>query len=609
MADYLTIDCETHNAGLEYSMPAREFYRLGQFSWNDGPVVLTTRYDEFVDVVRSADYVVGHNIIGYDLSWLFGTDSMEPLQMALDHKVIDTFVIGSLITPAPYSYTNKDGHTFFDAAKPEQAMKWLSLANLTHQFGLPGKIGSLQDLAKKYNPKGTLIKNLDYSLIPLDDPEFLEYAEGDIIAGRALWNYQRAQIKAQGYSGEYIWNELINWSINAQISRNGWLVDKELAQSRVDELEVNKNRIMAELVEKHEFPTDGKAPWSSTKGKEVIMDVLALHGITPKTRPEWPRTPTGAPKLGGEDLLTLTEGTGAQEFGSAMATLKGQRSLAQLALDSMHPDGRVHPDITCLQRSGRASIQRPGLTVWSAKGDKAVEKAYFIADPGTKLVEMDYSSADARAVAALSGDPEFAKRFEPGVDSHDLTGVIFFGADHYYANREELRPLAKMGGLAMAYRIGSKKLAANLGVSQDVAAGFIAAYKKAYPWVALWQDEITKEGDQGYVTNAWGRRMAIDEGRSFTQSSALAGQSTTKEVLYQGLRRIAFERIEVIGWIKATVHDAVIFSVPVEELETVLPWISERMVTVFNPKTKVSQPITFSMSVGPPADDWQKAAH
>ena len=606
---YAFIDCETHNAGLEYSMSAREFFRLGQYAIDDGPVQVTTDYDEFVAVVRNAEYVVGHNIILYDLSWLFGTDSIESLQMALDHRVIDTFVLGSLVTPAPYSYTDRNGHTFYDAAKPEQAMRWLSLDNLAYQHGLPGKVGSLTELAKKYNPPKTLVRDLDYGLIPVDDPEFLEYAEGDIEAGRALWYYQRDQIKAQDYSGPYIWDEMVNWAINAQISRNGWLVDAEAACARVQELESNRDRIMAHLVETYDFPTEGKSPWASAKGKAVIMQVLAEHGITPATRPEWQRTPTGAPKLGGEDLLALTEGTDAQEFGSALAMLKGQRSLAQLALDSMHADGRVHPDITCLQRSGRTSVQRPGLTVWTARGDKAVEKSYFIADPGCKLVELDYSAADARAVAAVSGDPEFAKRFEPGADMHEITGRIFFGDEKYDSDPVFWRNKTKPGTHLMSYRGGAGRLAETLGVSLDEAKGFLKQYREAYPWVARWQDEVTREGDTGWVTNSWGRRMMVDDGRSFTQSSALIGQSSTREVLYQGLRRIAHERIEAIRWIRATIHDAVVWCIPEPELEVAVPWITERMTIVFDPKTPVSQPIEFTMSAGKPADNWYLAGH
>src|SRR5690606_25656697 len=309
-------------------------------------------------------------------------------------------------------------------------------------------------------------------------------------------------------------------------SRNGIKVDTETAQARVDELKSRRDEIMDWLVRDFDMPTDSKQPWKSAKGKGAIIKAFESYGIVPEGNDTWPRTPTGAPSFSGDTMKAISEGTEAQALGEALAELQGQRSLAQLALDSTWEDGRVHPEITTLQRSGRTSITRPGLTVWSARAGGGEEKKYFVADPGHKMVEMDYSAADARAVAALSGDREFVKRFEPGVDAHVLTGEIFFGPERYYANREALRPIAKMGGHAMAYRVGARKLAASLDVSVQEAKGFIDAYQKAYPWVKLWQDTVTDEGEGGFVTNSWGRRMVVDPDRSFTQSSALYGQST-----------------------------------------------------------------------------------
>lgn len=88
-------------------MSPREFVRTFQYAWDDGPVQVTTDYDEMLELVRAARFVVGHNIIAFDLSVLFGVDSMEPLQMALDRRVIDTFVLASLVNPAPYAYVQR----------------------------------------------------------------------------------------------------------------------------------------------------------------------------------------------------------------------------------------------------------------------------------------------------------------------------------------------------------------------------------------------------------------------------------------------------------------------------------------------------------------------
>lgn len=607
--DFLFFDIESHNSGRQYSMPAREFFRLGQYAINDGPVVLTTDYDELVDQIRKADYVVGHNIVSFDLPVIFGTDSMEPLEMAIQRKVICTFVLASCVNPAPYSYVNKDGRQVFDGAKPERAKSWLALDEQAFQLGVEGKFGDLKELAKKHNPPKTKVGDLDFGLIPLDDPEFLAYAEQDVIATRHIYHALIARLKAQNYSGEYVWREMLVWSINAQITRNGVLVNTEEAQARVDELAAERDRIMDWLVADFDMPTDSKMPWKSNAGKGAILKALDTFGIRPEGNDAWTRTASGAPSFSGDTMIAVTEGTEAEELGRALATLQGQRSLAALALESTYEDGRVHPDIACLQRSGRTSVQRPGLTVWTARGPGAIEKRYFIADPGHVMVEMDYNAADARAVSAVSGDEAFAERFAPGADAHEITGRIFFGEKYdddpvYYRNR------TKPGTHGMAYRVGAKKLAATLGVTVPEAMGFLDNYKKTYYWVAAWQDRVTQEGDRGFVTNSWGRRMVVDPDRSFNQSSALIGQSTTREILFDGLIAIARDRIELIRNLRMTIHDAVVWSLPELTVEQDVEYILSKMTQTFDPKTNVSIPIEFPMSVGVlNATDWHGAGH
>lgn len=606
---YLYFDIESHNAGKQYGMSPREFVRTFQYAWDDGPVHITTDYDEMLELVRSARFVCGHNVCAFDLSVLFGVDSMEPLQMALDRRVIDTFVLASLVNPAPYHYVNKDGRDVYDGAKPERAKSWLSLDEQAHQLGVPGKMGNLKELAKKYNPPKTAVRDLDYSLIPLDDPDFLAYATQDVVAVRHIYQRLLGMLKAQNYSGEYVWREMIVWSLNAQITRNGVLVNTAEAQARVDELAKEREEIMDWLVRDFDMPTDSKQPWKTNAGKGVILKALDSFGIYPENNPGWPRTAGGAPSSSGDTMIAVTEGTDAEPLGRALATLQGQRSLAQLALDSTYEDGRIHPEIACLQRSGRTSVQRPGLTVWTARGPGAVEKRYFIADPGHVMVEMDFSAADARAVAAVSGDAEYAKRFAPGADPHEITGRIFF-PELYDTDPKFYRNKTKPGTHGISYRIGAKKLAATLGVTVQEALGFLENYRETYPWVARWQDRVTREGESGYVTNSWGRRMVVDPDRSFNQSSALIGQSSTREILFDGLIAIARERLEVIRYLRMTVHDAIVLSVPEDEKEETVTYVQGKMTQTFDPKTNVSQPVEFPVSVGPlDAYDWFGAGH
>lgn len=613
----LFLDTETRGVQYLYDLKPREQFRLGQWAWGrNGEIHTTPDYDEFMSVVEQADLLVGHNIF-YDTTVMWGKDSMIPLEKALHKGILDTFNWYPLRNRIPAKYERRDGKqatTYQDGKqKPELVKRFLSLDNLTYHHGLPGKLGNLVDLAKKYNPEGTPKELLDFGLIPQDDPDFLAYAIQDIVALQALASF----LLDQGPITPYEWREMLVTAINDQMQKNGVLVDVPVAEERIEHLKVQREEILTKLVKDYDFPSEGKSPWASNAGKEAIVKALADVGITPKTR-DWPRTPKGALKMGGEDLINLTEGTDAAEFGKSLAILKGQRSLAQLALDEVWKDGRVHPEITSLQRSGRFSMTKPSLPIWGAHGDLSVEKEYFIPSEGHKFLEMDLSNADQRIVAALSGDEEYAKRFLPGVDGHEVSGRLMFGDSLYDSDPSSHRTIAKALSHAYAYGAGVKTLArtSKLPDSDDpertptaLATKFVKAMDSAYPWNKLWRSMTAKEGETGWITNDWGRIMPVDVERSWTQAPGLLGQSGTREILMDGLIRIAHDKPGVLRWLVATIHDAVLWDIPEEELEWVTPYILNKMQTTFIPKSKVGQPVDFIMSAGEPADNWRDASH
>lgn len=618
----LFFDIESHNAGTQWGMTPREFFRLGQYAWGrKGEVVLTTDYDEMIEVIRSARLVIGHNIHSFDLSVLFGTDSYEPLEMAMNKRVLDTFTWASVVMPVPDIWTAEDGSTMYTIRNGQANMgvslKWFGLNNLNTQLGISAKVADLYNLAKPYNPPKTKKKDIDYGLIPLDDEDFLDYARGDVVAVRAL---ACKLLELPGGVTPYIWREQKFAAICAQNTRNGWKVDVELAQARVDELDGQRQEIMDSVVTKYGLPTEGAAPWRTNDGKAAIFAALADYGITPETREDWPKTDTGNPSLGGEALIMLTEGTPAEDLGRALAELMGQRPLAAQALEYVQEDGYVHPDITYLQRSGRLSTTKPGLTTWTArcrvcgKGfcdheeNGAREKAYFVCEEGNTLIEFDYSNADARVVAAYSGDKEYLKRFEPGVDAHELTGRLVFGDEVYEQDPAHYRQTAKMLTHAYSYGARAKTLSFQSGLDLAVCEKFVNAMDAAYEDVVKWQSRAAKAGETGWITNDWGRRMVVSSGRSFTQSSALLGQSGTREILVDGLIRLAERDIRYITMLKAQVHDAIIMEFPASGVDKMVEDVVECMSTSWKPETG-GQRVEFTLSYGHPADNWFLAGH
>lgn len=667
----VTIDIETASAELLYTLAPEEMFRLGGYKWrHEDEVHLTADLEEMRRVIRSARWIVGHNHTAFDLRVIFGIRSDEPVKLAMEGRVYDTFVHGALVNPAPHTYVNRFGKQAL-ADKPEKMKAWFGLDEQAHQLGVRGKTHDLKELALEFGdpelPRKARIAD-GFGKIPVDDPRFREYLRGDVLASEAV----ATRLLQMGPLDAYALREQHIAARAAVIASNGLRLDKTAAEARVAELAGRREVILADLQVRYGLPTEGASPWDTTEGKVAILAALADHGITPESKPDWPKTPAWEKReektqesrdkaaklradvvswraeldsgelkprsvqarerwikraeedaadleanplppafghsLAGDTLKELTAGTDAEELGTALAELKGQRSLAQLALDSVYPDGFVHPEITMLQRSGRWSTTEPGLTVWTNSGPGAVEKAYFIPDSSNDvLMEFDYSNADARMVAAESGDKAYAVRFEPGQDGHMINAVAAWGQKVVDTDPKGYRQRAKVPGHGWGYRIGAKKLSLGTGMAEAEAKMFLGNMNKAFKDVVQWQEGCEKYARKhGCIVNDWGRRMPVERGREYNQPPALIGQSGTREIICDFLLRLP---LHILRRVKAQIHDAVLLSVPRRNWQECRDYILRMMESSHEPKHGKGQRIDFPASAGPPGESWFEAIH
>ena len=221
------------------------------------------------------------------------------------------------------------------------------------------------------------------------------------------------------------------------------------------------------------------------------------------------------------------------------------------------------------------------------------------------LLAFDYSNADARVVAALSGDRKFAERFEPGADGHTINAIAAWGEKLVATDPAGYRQKAKPRGHGWAYRVGARKLALMFGTDVDEEKKFLEGMNTTFRRVVAWQDKAVAEAHRhGCVTNLWGRRMPIEQGREFTQAPALLGQSGTREIMCDALLKMPYWLVRMI---KAQIHDELVFSLPVKNWQTCRDKIIGYMQTELNPPG--GQHIDFPVSAGEPADNWWAATH
>lgn len=114
---------------------------------------------------------------------------------------------------------------------------------------------------------------------------------------------------------------------------------------------------------------------------------------------------------------------------------------------------------------------------------------------------------------------------------------------------------------------------------------------------------MAKKGERdGFIKNKWGRKMPVVKDQAYTQSSALMGQSGTREVKGDALLKMLDFDVRLIQWLKAQIHDELLFSIPESEIHWAVPKIEELMYYDWDG-------VEFYASAGEPADNWELAGH
>lgn len=536
-----------------------EFIRLTGYSIDDGPCKTSnTPFYLMEDIMDHEGWIVTHNGNNFDSILLDRLHGVSILALAKAERLRDTKLIAFLADP-PYS-----------RMKEGEIERMYSLQTVGTKYLGEGKMVDVLT-------GGSVLKRLaqefgGYDQIPQDHPEYNEYLRRDVEVTRDL-------VKILPMT-EYGIREHKIAAVAATISIQGFRVHIPLLKERIEQGEVKRLKILTELQEYGlPGPETTKAPQMTKVGKAAIDTAFTDLGVT------LPRTPSGTPALGKEVLLELVEQYGSQEdtesasvveLAEAIMSLNGIRTIYGNIYDNLVND-RVHPSISLRQSTGRWSIQNPGLTVIGKRGGKVIERAVFLPDNEDEiLISADLAQVDARAIAGLSQDMEYLQLFEEGRDLHNEMALRLFGTIN-----ERERAKAAVHGIN--YGMRGKKLAYTTGMQLHEADDVIHNFEKSFPRLTRWQNEMRETGEvTGILYNGFGRMMRIESERAFTQSPALMGQSTARDILMEGILRLWIMGGEsVIRMIRAVVHDELVLSVPkndVEEIERLVvramsfPW-------------------------------------
>jgi DNA polymerase-1 len=180
--------------------------------------------------------------------------------------------------------------------------------------------------------------------------------------------------------------------------------------------------------------------------------------------------------------------------------------------DRVHCSYLLHGTVT-----GRLSSTKPNL---QNIPKKEIVRKHFCAPEGRVFVSFDYSQAELRSLAVLSGDQALIDIFKIGVDMHAVVAAKAYGkrftdllpelTDEHGKKYEnplyaELRRNAKTINFGIVYGATERTLMNRLGISFAEAHLLIDGWFKLFPKAKAFMEECRKAPTIGRLSTVFGR--------------------------------------------------------------------------------------------------------
>jgi DNA polymerase I-like protein with 3'-5' exonuclease and polymerase domains len=265
----------------------------------------------------------------------------------------------------------------------------------------------------------------------------------------------------------------------------------------------------------------------------------------------------------------------------------------------IHTNYKIHGTVTC-----RLSSENPNLQNIPRGTTSKDIKRMFIPPPGHLLVELDYSQAELRVAAEMSGDETMIEMFAKGYSMHVATAAKMAKMDyaelrgytkdeshpqHDWANK--MKKKAKTYNFGILYGQSAKKLAETITnathelCTEQEAQDGLDDWFKTFPGIKKWikrQHNFAKE--HGYVTNPFGFKRRLHKINSPKYGEVLEALRQSVNAPIQGAASYFTLFSAIVIWEKVrlgelppylkmcyTVHDSLGFYVLPEDIHKLVP--------------------------------------
>ena len=497
-----------------------------------------SKIEEGIQLLESADKLIGHNIIGFDIpeiKRLHGVNLMSK-------KIIDTLVLSRLFNPIRASHGLKawgdtlnfpkmefDNYTRYSDDMMKYCAQDVLLNYKVYQ--------ALKSESKGFTSESVNLETETYK-ITCNQRDFGFFMNQE--AAQDLLTYFKEElIKAEEEVHKTFKPKVIERPLKAQHTEQGVLkklgIDKEGKQARLTSEEYDAMTKGANVVTRIT-----EEPFN-LGSRQQIGQYLQEFGWEPQEF-----TPTGQPKI---DETILSKVKDIPEAAIIARYLMLQKRIAQVQswLSFLRRD-RVHGSVISNGTiTGRMSHRDPNLaqvpSISSPYGKEC--RAVWSVPRGYKLVGVDASGLELRMLAHYLNDKEF-------ID--DILNGDIHTANQRRAGLQS-RNQAKTFIYAFLYGAGDAKIGSILGGGKREGKRVKQSFLNNFPTLKSLRNRITREAEQNeFIKGLDGRKIFIRSSHA-ALNSLLQGAGAI--VMKRGLIILndALQDSDVDAHVVANVHD------------------------------------------------------
>jgi DNA polymerase-1 len=275
-----------------------------------------------------------------------------------------------------------------------------------------------------------------------------------------------------------------------------------------------------------------------------------------------------------------------------------------LILRAIAGDGRIYTDLKLHGTvTGRPSSSRPNLlNITRTKEGLPNIRSLFVADDGCLILNADYSQAELRTIAKLSGDRGLGTAYEQGLDIHSISAARFYGKNF----TKEQRSRAKNMNFGVPYGQSAQTFQEKHDIPEEEAAKFIEWWKTEFATVWEWRDEINATlHREGYVQTPYGRKRRFylltpqNKDAAHREAVNFVPQSIANDFTLSALHVLTRELDPRQASINLTVYDSIVANIREDHITEIAVIIKQVMESVPHDDLGWTFPFVADISVGP----------